>query len=242
MIALDQRRSAPRRRRRCRASSRPPARSPRPAVAAPGRRPAAPCPRTPPGQRPRRRRGRPAAWSSLVITTARGMPPGALLPQVPGAASTHSLAATTKSAAVRGAQTGAQLADEVGVPRGVEQVDLGPARARAVRPPAPPTAGVPCSDSSKSDTVVPSVDRPGPADGARGDEQRLQEGGLARSARARPGRRCGSGPARRLQVVLGDPSRVSVRHGPTQRVPGLAHKVRTGLGCGNGPFDVVWRE
>ena len=65
------------------------------------------------------------AWSSLVTTTARGIADlGALAPQAAGRRVDALVGGDHEHRAVGGPQPGAQLADEVGVAGGVEQVDL----------------------------------------------------------------------------------------------------------------------
>ena len=84
---------------------------------------------------------------------------------------------------VGGAQPGAQLADEVAVAGGVDQVDLDVRRAPAAPRPARPSAAGGSAAGSWSHTVLPSTDGAGPRDRGGVREQRLDQGRLPRPGR-----------------------------------------------------------
>ena len=130
---LDQRRRGARRRRRRRAG-----RSPRRRRV---RRPAAPARRTPPGPP---RNGAVEVGPRVVELghhhRARHVDRGALTPQLAGALVDGLVGGHHEQRAVGGPEPGPHLTDEVGVARGVEQVDLAARRAPPARRPASSTA------------------------------------------------------------------------------------------------------
>ena len=192
---------------------------------------------------PAPRGSRPAAWSSLVTTTARGIPTSAH--------SRHSwrgdlvdrlVGRGHEQRAVGGAQPGPQLADEVGVAGGVDQVDLHPAvHERGDRERHRPA--VACARlGSKSETVVPSATVPGTGQGAGADQQRLEEGGLAAGARPHQHDVADLIGLEGLEILSAGCTSSFVRHGDTLLLitPGppatrwhgeTSHFVGLGAGC-----------
>ena len=100
-------------------------------------------------------------WSSRVIADRAGHADGgALLPER-GGGGVHAVdGGDHEQRGVGGAQAGAQLADEVGVAGGVEQVDLDAVVQRAARRPGSPSAAGVTAAGSWSLTVVPSATEP----------------------------------------------------------------------------------
>ena len=147
---------------------------------------------------------------------------GALLPQPGGRVVDALVGGDHEERAVGGAEPGAELADEVGVPGGVDEVDLGAVVAH--RRDGQAHGSAVCALGVLEVRHRGAVDdRARPGDGARGGEQRLQEGGLAGGAGpdqddvANP-----VGPGR-FEVVAGRSCSGLVCHGPTLLQPGRPH-------------------
>ena len=117
---------------------------------------------------------------------------GALAPQRGGGVVDGLAGGDHEQRAVGRAQPGAHLAHEVGVPGGVDEVDLG-------------VAVDDRGDGQRDGALVgllgvlevadrrAFLDGPRAGDGSGGGEQRLDQGGLARNRPVRPAPRCGSG-------------------------------------------------
>ena len=117
-------------------------------------------PRTPAGRSATTASKSARGWSRWVTTTARGMPTAAHSSHSSRGRAVHPVdGGDHEQGGVGGPQPGPQLADEVGVTGGVEQVDVHPrvgARRRGQGRERPRR----CSTSSWSETVVPSSTRP----------------------------------------------------------------------------------
>ena len=150
----------------------------------------------------------------------------ALLPQQLGRAVDAVDGGDDEQRGVGGAQPGAQVADEVGVPGGVEQVDLDAVdleRARA-REAARSAAGAARPRRSR-ETVRAVLDAARARDRARRRRAAARRGSSCRSRRGRPGRRCGCCRAGRPPVLCpAAPAGVLVGHrrSPPRRCGGSA--------------------
>ena len=136
----------------------------------------------------------------------------ALPPQSAGALVDRLVGGHHEQGAVGRAETGTHLTDEVRVAGGVEEVDLAVLvhhgcdgeRARPL---------VCAFDVLEVAHGVVVRDRPGPVDSARGEQQRLDQRGLAGLARADQDDVADLSGRGHLEMVAGDPAAAAIRHG-----------------------------
>ena len=164
------------------------------------------------------------AWSSFETTTARGMPTAAHSRQRWRVPASIGLFAATTNSALSAARSPARTSPPKSAYPGVSiRLILTPswtsgATARETE------RWWACSDSSKSDTVVPSSTVPDAGDRSGVCEQRLDEGGLARAVGPDQDDVADPVGPRRFEVVGGCLPSLLVRHGNTKLRTRPGHK------------------